>query len=220
MKKFILASLIIYILASAAHAQENFSKSVGIYAGMKAGINGVEPPEGRKSALSFNGLPDFGITSYLPVSSSAQLAAIVDLGYSSYSFITKNAWGDLPDMEFVHNFSYLTLSPKFYFHSFMFGFKFGVPLAADIEGADVDTDQIDMMAEVVLGGMFPLYYDETGRFDIYIEASYMLTGLYDNFAKDDPLRNKIPEASFDPITNDSNPRVASLTIGFNYMFNF
>lgn len=220
MKLRIIFLILINLVTYKAIAQENFSQGIGIYTSFKAGINATEQPSGRKTGIAFNGIPDFGIVAYVPVSETSQLAALIDIGYSNYSFITSNERPELEVDDITHKYAYVAISPKFYFHSAMFGFRFGMPVSSDIDGADTDIEDLGFMAEVILGGMFPIYNDETGRFNLFFELSYMLSGVYKDYEEDDPLKEIIPASIDQNITNAFNPRVASISLGFNYMFNF
>lgn len=190
---------------------------VGPYLQLKAGVNGGNIPDGRKNAIAFNGIPDFGATCYVPLSLDSDLAATFDLGLSTYSFSFKDVHkGDV----YQQKYSYINLAMNFHLYYTMMGFNFGLPVSADMEGREIKTDNLEIMAEFRLGAIIPLMQDEDGSLNIMVYAGYMMTGIYSDFEKDDPLKNLIPEIPPQEITQKFNPRAVSISIGLNYMFNF
>jgi hypothetical protein len=214
MKKIIIILSIFLVVGSMADAEENYPYSVGPAVSMKAGINGVNTPQGRKNGLAFNSVPDFGVSSYIPVSKSSKLGAIVDIMYNNYSYNIENVHSG---EDYAHEYSYLTFGASLYFKGLTMGFVFGTPLSASY-GADIDTENISTMTEFKISGIIPLMNDETGRLNLFIRAGYMLSGIYDDFGKHDPLKETIPAEPPEKITNEFNPRGASIAIGFNYLF--
>jgi hypothetical protein len=53
---------------------------------------------------------------------------------------------------------------------------------------------------------------------MFIRAGYMLSGIYEDFGEQDPLLEEIPAQGHEVITNEFNPRAASVAIGFSYLF--
>lgn len=194
---------------------DNFPMSIGPYLDYTLGINGVDTPEGRKNGIAMAALPNVGFTFYLPLSEESRLGMLYDLGLSNYAFNIE----DVRDgTTYLHNFSYLNLAVQYYFHGLTTGFRFGTPLFADIDDNEIKTDNLNINAEFIIGGSFPIYYDETGSFTLYFRFGYMLNGIFDNFKEDDPLRGTIPAVPNYPIDNSFNPRAASFSLGFNYNF--
>jgi hypothetical protein len=216
--KNILAGLII-IIVSFVHviSQEINPPSLGLHLGMKAGISVIETPEGRQNGISFNSLPEFGINSFYPISKSSNLGIILNIEYSTYSFIIKDF---SKGTNYFHEASYITFNPNINFNGLTFGFGFGMPSSANVEGVNIDTKVINTMIDFRIGYNYPIFVDETGTINIYFIAFYMLTNVFDNFKSDDPLKLIIPEIKNYPITNVHNPRAASVSIGFKYDFNF
>ncbi len=195
-------------------ADNDIFLETGPYLSLKAGVNGVDTPSGRRNGFTINSLPDFGMTVQSSLSAESDLKLSFSLGYSTYSY---NIIRHIDDEAFKHSYSYLTFAPEFIFGYFSFGFNFGLPMAADFD-REIDTETLNMLAEFRIGGHYPLFEDETGALHIFLKAGYMLNGIYDNYRENDPLAEIIPEQS-DPITDDFNPRAASVQLGFIYLFN-
>ena len=217
MKKFFMSAFCLCLLELfPATAQDIFPTSIGPYIGMRAGVSAITTPKGRKNGLAVNSVPDFGFKYYVPFGVDNNLAFTGNVGYSTASYIIKSAYSDSKEYTFAH--SYLVISPNFEFEGFSMGFNFNVPLAADIDGSEIDSKELAFNTEVKLGYEFPIFNDETGRLNIFVHAAYMLGGVMDNYAKNDPLATVLPAEAPQKITDAFNPRVASLAIGFNFLF--
>lgn len=214
MKKIIIATLFI-LTFSLVRAQDAHEFSWGPYLQLKAGVNGGNIPEGRKNAVLFNGVPDFGLSIYYPLGEFYDIGLMADLGMSTYAFGQKDV---INAVQYDLKFSYLTFAPYFYFQGFMAGLALGYPLMADY-GAEIDTKHVAFMAELRLSGMYPLYMDESGSLNAVLHAGYMLTGVYEDFPVDDALKEIIPALPPQVHTNKYNPRVISISLGINYLFN-
>ncbi len=215
MKKFILLLLCFGILVE-AKSQENFPISFGPQLGMKFGVNGVETPLGRKNGIALANLPDAGIHVYMPLTENYPLGISMDVRFSPYSFFIIE---DATDKKYQHSFNYLVFNASLNFKGILFGFTFGSALNADAEGIAIKTDDLSTMSEVQIGYTYPIWADDTGRFNVFIKGSYFLNQMFNDFPKVDPMKNYIPELPEEPITNNSNPRAASVSVGFNYLFN-
>ena len=192
---------------------------IGPYLAFKMGINGNENPLGRKNGLSFNGIPDFGISTKIPINENGKLGVGFDLGYSTYSYLIKQTPED-GTLEYKHSYSYLTFGTNFCFDFVRLGFNFGIPMAADF-GAEIDVARIaSPLIEVRVGVAYPVLEDETGTLNVVFYAGYMLTGIYYDFTKDDPVKTLIQPKSYDIYSNQYNPHAASAMLGFSYLFNF
>ena len=217
MKRIIILGLTFMLLSGfEIFAHSDYDFSIGPYLSAKGGINGVNTPSGRKNGVAINTVPDFGITGYYPLSRTSNLGISLDIGYSTYSYLIKVS---SLDKEFTHTYSYITLSPNFAFEFLLIGFNFGFPVKANY-GPEIDIDKLDAISEFRIAVNIPLLKDETGSLNIFIQAGYMLTGIYDDFENDDPLIDEgvIPRQP-NRLTNEHNPRAASLLIGLNYLFN-
>ncbi len=216
MKKALFLIILNIFAINIAKSQDNYPISFGPQIAMKFGINGVETPLGRKNGVALANLPDVGATVYLPLSIEFPLGLSFDLRYAPYSFYIIE---DATDYEYQHNFSYFLVNSSLLFKGISFGFSLGIPLSADAKGATINTDNLSMMTEVQIGYTYPVWHDETGRFNVFIKGSYFLSQMFNDFPKNDPMKLIIPEMPEEPITNNSNPRAASVFIGFNYLFN-
>lgn len=217
MKKIIvLLAIICFSLFSQTEKDPpNFEFGIGPSIGIKSSVSYIETPEGRQNGMAFAKLPAFGLNTFIPLSRTSRIGFEFDLGYETYSYLIKEyESGD----KYVQNHGYFVVNPNFYFANFLFGFNIGVPLAADYEDVKIDTDIMNTSVEIVVGGMFNIYNDETGRFNFFIKAQYMLTGVYDDFTENDPLLGVV-DIYYDELKESENPKLASLMIGFNYMFN-
>ncbi|MFW6232762.1 MAG: hypothetical protein ACOC4D_01860, partial [Bacteroidota bacterium] len=201
--KMLFILLVFPLSLSAQEAGVNIPASLGPFLSWKAGLNGSETIEGRKNALAFNNLPDFGANFYYPLSESSLLGLSTDLGYLNYSYAIED---DLTGEKFTHRYSYVALNPNIFFSGFTFGFAFGLPVSASLEGSEIDTDKLDFMAEIKLGYIYPVFTDETGTMNIYINAGYMLSGLYKDFPDDDPLAPFINAENEYVVSGNNNPR--------------
>ncbi len=220
MKKLVLILIFPALFFKPAAAQEyspppeNYFE-MGLFFGFKAGVNGNYIPEGRQNAIAFGAVPDFGARVFYPLNETADLGASLDLSYSTYMYGVKNfATGEKYD----HKYSYIAVSPKFHFFEGFAGFNFGLPVSAGF-GEEIDKDNINVLVEFRMGAEFQILGDRDGKVNVFAIAGYMLNGIYDDFAEQDPLRNIIPVTDeTEPVTNKFNPRALTLTIGFSYMF--
>jgi hypothetical protein len=223
MKKFILFSIFLFLISFvstfAQDEEENVDTTIyfqiGPYFSFKGGLNGGNILQGRKNGAAFNGLPDFGVSVLLPLSHSSPLGIALDLGYSSYAF--KQIGWDTP-YTFTEFFSYVSVSPSIYFAGFLLGLNFGIPAVANF-GSSIDVAKLNLLSEVRLTYRYTIEADDIGSLNIYVQAGYTLTGIYKNFANDDPLKLYIPPTPPNEITNFFNPRIVSGSIGMIYLFN-
>jgi hypothetical protein len=216
MKKVIFIFAAFLLINTLVFAEQQRDFSMGPYLSLKAGVNGGNTMDGRKNGIAFTGIPDFGAQLYYPLSVENDLGLFCDLGLSNYAYFIE---GVNVGKEYILTYRYITLSPRFYFNIFTLGFAFGVPIAADF-GEDIETDILETLAEIRLAAFIPLMSDESGSLNLNIEAGYMFTGFYKDFALDDPLLPTIPEVPPQVPSNKYNPRAVSLSIGISYLMNF
>lgn len=219
MKKmiFLLAILCIsncYIQAQEA-TQASEPLSIGPYIALKAGVNGSNVQEGRKNGMSFNGIPDAGIGFFMPLGNNGNLGLFGDLGYSLYTFDIKDIG---KGTVYNNKYAYVTFSPNFQFGYFRIGFNLGIPISGKVE-EDVKNTAMNYLAEFRLTGWYPLIEDADGKLILFLTGGYMMTGIFKDYAKDDPLKKYIPVIPPDYTTNKFNLRAISASIGINYMFN-
>ncbi|NLO19676.1 MAG: hypothetical protein GX121_07365 [Ignavibacteria bacterium] len=215
MRLFLAIIIAAFSISSLAFSSEFDRLFLGPSLGVKAGLNGAPSLEGRKNGMAFCGIPEIGMNALYWLSDSSDLAINFDISYSSYAFEQKSWAGNL---SFPQRYSYLKLGADFYFSQFLAGFGVGFPLNGDIEGNKIDKSILNTIAEIRLAGWFPVMSDETGTLNIFVQASYMLNGIFDDYPKNDPLLNQLPPSPPYSVTEKYNPRAVSLSIGFNYLF--
>ena len=194
--------------------------SFGPFMSLKSGANGGAFQDGRKSSLTFNGIPDFGFTLYMPTSQTGPLGVSFDLGYSSYSYNIQNTETLNPNngTTYTSKFSYLALSPYFHISYFQLGFCFGVPISGSSIN-DIKPKDMNPLAEFRIRGEYTVISDAEASMNVFLVAGYMLTGVFKDYGYNDPLKDAIPAVPNDNTTNRYNPRVVSVSLGVNYLFN-
>ncbi|MBI5326098.1 MAG: hypothetical protein HZB41_12640 [Ignavibacteriae bacterium] len=215
MRKIIIIIFSVCFLYS-SKAQLNYPLSAGPYLSAKTGYNTSYSPWERKNLFAFNGLPDFGFSFYIPASEEYKLGWMFDLGLSTYAYRIK---GVSNDNKFTLKYSYFTLCPGFHYSGLYAGLNIGIPVFADY-GVNLETSKLNLLSEVRIGAIIPVIEDETGRVNILMHFGYMLTGIFKDFVKDDPLIKHFPPDSSQNFTNEFNPHTISFSLGLNYMFNF
>lgn len=197
--------LMLFMVVSTLCAQRNYPVSVGPFLTLKAGVNAASIPTGRKTGVALSGLPDFGVTGYLPLGEKSNIGILADIGYSTYAYGQRNVFGDIESDLYKVQMSYLTLAPSFYLSGFYIGFDFGLPLSNSvvIDGKSISgsTDNMSTLVELHIGGMIPVMSDKSGRLNLIIRGGYMLTGTASNS------------------DSEFNPKAATAGIGLNYLFN-
>ncbi|HOK14505.1 MAG TPA: hypothetical protein PLU67_07655 [Candidatus Kapabacteria bacterium] len=215
MKKIVIISLIFILSITYIHAEQTKVISIGPFLGYKAGVSAVNTPLGRKNGLSFNNIPDFGVCAYFPLSKQENIGLKFDASYSTYSYMMISAHNDKKEYKLSHN--YLSFSPSFYFNNFSIGFSYLIPSNSKIEGSEIKTKIQNNVFELKIGYEFPIYEDNSGELNGFVIGGYFLSGVFDNFPKNDPFTTLLPAE--EKVTNVHNPRIASIQIGFNFMFN-
>lgn len=191
---------------------------LGVYFGFKEGVNAVNTPDGRRNGFAFNSIPDAGIKFEYPLGSNSSISLYSELGYSNYSFIIKESKSSDNTQSFKHHFSYLSLTPGIIFDIINIGISFGLPISANY-GPNIDLSTIGALVQVNAGANINLYSDDFGSLKLNIQAGYMLTGIFKDYGENDPLIEIIPPKNPQIITNEFNPRVASLMLGLSFVLN-
>jgi hypothetical protein len=205
-----------------AEEEQYFPPAIGPTLGYKGAVNGFTNPQGRKNAFAINNVPDVGLSIYVPLDLIYNLGLYFDVLYNTNTYLMKYNYDG--NTEIYANkdrmrYSYFTIAPSFNQSGFMLGFSYNIPVSADWEGTNINTDKLDNVFEIRAGYSYPLYFDEVGRLNIYINASYALNGIYKNFERDDPLSKIVPANPPQIITNYYNPRPAGIQIGMSFLFN-
>jgi len=215
MRSIIFIFLILVTIVTELSSQANYPPSVGLNLAMKAGVSVVQTPVGRQNALSFNKLPDIGLSGYYPISENAPLGVVANIDFCNYSYIIKDYGnGNL----YKNSNSYISFAPSLFFKGIMLGFGFGIPLSADVDGSSIDEGTINTLYDLRFGYSYDLYLDESARLSIYIIASYMLNHIFSDFETNDPMKLIVPQVENYIINNSHNPRAASLSIGISYYY--
>ena len=211
-----------FIVTVKAQEERYFPPALGLTFAYKGGVNGFTNPLGRKNGIALNNIPDAGITTYLPLDFIYNLGMYIDLMYNTNTFLMKYNYDGI-EKKYANSdrmrFSYFSISPTFNHSGFNLGFNLGIPVSADWEGVIIANSKLNNLIEVRAGYSYPLYFDEVGRLNLFINASYALNGVYKNFVQDDPLKNTVPAYPPQIITNYYNPRPASIQIGVQFLFN-
>lgn len=211
MKKFIsmfLAAFIVCMLASTvSQARDFFPMGIGPFVSAKGGVNSNDPPNGIKNGFVFNGIPDFGATFFMPFEKYSTFALLVDLGYTTYAYEQKYDADE--SIKWTEKYHYVTLGPSLYMSGFVAGFNFGLPMSGETDIAnasgDIPSDKLSMVIELRLGGMFTLLDSPTGRLNLNVNLGYAFSGIY--------------QSGKYGFVDDFNPIPASVSLGFNYLFN-
>ncbi len=215
MKNVTLIFITAILLTGNARAQQGIEAGIGPAISLKSGINAIESPPGRENKFAFSSIPDLGISTIFHFYGSDKLGAGLNLLYASYFYnVESNADGNT----YKVMLSYYSFTTYFKFDFITMGFNFGIPASAKAE-EKLDVENIKILTEFRLGFIYPLLNDETGRLNIFLNAGYMLTGIYDKYTENDPLPEQapVPEGQ---LTENFNPRVLSISLGFNYLIKF
>lgn len=220
MRRTVFALLVLLVLSSGVMAQNIF---LGPYVLLKVGVNGASTPQGSKSSINFNGTPDLGITAKWMFDRYSALGVVGDVGYSTYSFRIgpDNANEATNASTIIFKPSYFTIVPSIYLSGFTLGVAFGIPVAYSVQSAKGDDmsalfladtrDLTSPLIELRVGGMIPVVKSETGTLSILIQGGYMVTGMVNG--------TYWPKYRFMFKDDGNNPKVISLGVGVNYLFN-
>ncbi len=198
-------------------SQSNYPPSIGLELGMKTSISVIQTPIGRQNAIELASLPDIGIVGYYPISESSPLGVGVKIDLNNYSYGMKD-FGTA--QVYKQSISYISFNPNIYFNGIIFGFGFGMPVSADYDGNSIDVGNINALYDLRFGYSYDIFYDESARLSISIIGSYMLKGAINDFVKNDPFKEIIPQVQDYEINNSHNPRAAGITLGISYHYLF
>ena len=211
-----------YTTSLKAFEERYFPPALGPTFAYKGGVNGFTNPQGRKNGIAINNIPDVGVTAYIPLDFIFNLGLYLDLMYNTNTFLMQYNFSGI-DNDYANKdrmrFSYFSISPTFNHAGFTVGFNLGIPVSADWEGFNIPASKLNKLMEIKAGYSYPIYFDEIGRLNLFINASYALNGVYKNFKQDDPLKNIVLAVPPQIITNYYNPRPAGIQIGVNFLFN-
>ncbi len=206
MKKYILAFCI--LISYGLYSQNGFNDlllkqyQLGIFLTGKGCVNTVEPPQGIKNDFQLSKLPDFGLKfSYKFTGTDTKLFA--DVSYLS-TFMKYKLYNN-PTINWINEFHYINIGLGFEFSSFLISLNIGLPSSGKLgitQGNSIELKKNDMntMFQIRVGASIPIVQDVLGDLNFIVFADYFLVGVL----KQD---------------SNYNPRIASLSIGLNYMFN-
>jgi hypothetical protein len=198
-----------------AEVHDTYSSEIGVFAGLRAGVNVQTAPVMRQNSFGFASVPEFGARFIYPLSKTQKVGLLADMSYSTYSYVIQDyGKGD----KYAHSYSYLCFSPNILFEGMTIGFKIGVPMSAEMEGTSIASDSLSTLTELNIGYLHEFYKDPSGAFYMGINVGYMLTGIYKDFLQADPLKKTIPLIPAQATNNSFNHRAASLSLTFTYLF--
>jgi hypothetical protein len=186
-------------------SKDIFPFGFGMFVAGKAGVNTLDSPEGIKNGMSINGMPDIGLQVYVPFGGESNIGATLDMAYISYSYKFK-LYGN-ETINWIDKISYFSISPNFHLSGFLLGFNFGFPMSAESGTSSYlfNTANMNTWIDVHFGGLIPVYKDNFGRVNLYIQGEYALSEVFANKVG----YNSIP----------FNIQPAALKIGISYIFN-
>lgn len=180
----------------------------------KAGVNSGNIPDGSKTGVNFNAIPDLAATFRILLNKSESIGFTLDAGYAQYTYRMRPESESIAndDNTIISKHTFFNLAPMFYLSGFQIGASFGFPLGYNmvrVSGASdmtIETKQTSPNVELRIAGMIPVFRDKTGSVNILIHGGYMLTGVVD-------------KSEFGIGSDQYNPKVASFGLGVNYLFN-
>ncbi len=205
---------------------------IGAYCAIVSSINTATIPDGWKTGVIFQSMPDIGANLTYPAMSSLGLYASLDLGFNSIGSLAKPYTSANDSNTMVLGVRYLSFCPAIALPNASLGLRIGIPLGASLVSADgsVDQhsvrsgvglqessvllkDQCQTLFELRLGGMLPLLEDAQGSLHLSGAISYQLNSSFKDFALVSPL---LYDATKTSAKHD--PRPISLSVGLRYLF--
>lgn len=199
---FLLCSANLFSQSEFYDISEKSQFQLGAYLVGKGCVNTVDPPQGIKNDFQLSKLPDFGAKfSYRFEGTNTKL--FMDISYLS-AYMKYKLYNN-PSINWTNEFHYFNLGLGFEFSNFLLSLNLGFPTSGKwgfTQNLSIDLEKEDMntMLQLRVGAIIPIIKDKIGDLNFIILADYFLVGA---------------------LSQDSNynPRIASLSIGLNYMFN-
>lgn len=225
----------ILILTIQASAAEPNVTGIGLHLRPKIGFNTASMPDGSTTFISFNGIPDFGATFYLPYPKKNNIAIVIEAGYLTNSYGETAAPSTIsgvvfPEVDAVVKLNYIAVAPAFAIGVFNIGMELGLPVGGSINipsfqaslggqplaptkdtSINIDSGAMTLLVGLRMGLTIPITKNENGRLNFVAVASYALTGAQDNF-------DQATDKNGRSLSDDYNPKPASLSIGVSYLF--
>lgn len=214
MKRIVSTLIILFTLAFIGNRATAQVLSIGPSIGIKSSTNYAPKMIDRKNEMRFSQMPDLGLSAFWQLYEDSPSGLGATLSYSSY------AYGIKSKSMLTHKFSYsyLTFSPYVNVSNIFLSFSFGLPMNGKYVG-DIPTDNLRVMSEVSFGYMMPVLREDDSSLNLYLSAGIMLTNMYYDFPKNDPLKSIVPVVAPDMPSDKFNPRCLSIGFGLNYLFN-
>lgn len=223
MRKALLLLVGVIFIVNILHSQESqysaaeiYPLGAGLFVAGKAGVNTLDSPDGVKNGYVFNSMPDLGLQVYIPFGSETNLGATIDFAYLNHQYLFK-LYGN-EDVNWKDELAYFAISPNIHISGFLIGMNFGFPLSAksenDIEENEFtyeyDKDNLNTLIDFHLGGLIPVYADDFGRLNLYIQAEYAISKLFNNDLTTKHLSENTQKFNIQP---------AGLKMGLSYIIN-
>lgn len=176
---------------------------LGAYITGKGCINTVEPPQGIKNDFQLSKMPDFGAKFSYRFEGSSNTKIFADISYLS-AYMKYKLYNN-SSVNWTNEFHYINLGVGVEISSILVSINFGLPSSGKWEitqglSLDLKTSDMSTMIQLRVGAAIPIVKDRIGDLNFLILADYFLVGA---------LSQDL----------NYNPRIASLSLGLNYMFN-
>ena len=215
--------------------------TAGISISESGGMNLSGSQRGRKSLFEFNSRPDFEVVfgfDYINKTGIIKnIGCSVGVSYIRLSYATESESiykGEKNPRLAVEKHDYIIIFQNLNWYWLDVGLDFGFPVKSSFdkqtgfEGISYDNqeippDRINNMEYIHFGATFTLFENgNLGRFLLLIRLGYSLTGIYNNYSSDDPikyfimLKNEKGEA-IEP-EEVYNPHPVMISVGLRYEF--
>jgi len=124
MKQFRLFMFLSLLVFSGAQAQDPYPFSVGLSIMPRmCTYQATASPKDETHGMAFSGIPDIGLSIYIPASKRVRVGVTADIAYATYkNNYTKGS------IDISRTFNYLTLTPGLSYSLFTFGIALGLPI--------------------------------------------------------------------------------------------
>lgn len=206
MMRSIITLTAIAVLAATSTSAQMLSAGAGFL--FKAGLNGGTIPNGFKTDMNFNSMPDLSAMGLLRFSKTSDMGVMLEIGTTEYTFRMRpeNETAANETNTFVFNYPRFAVTPSLYLGGFTLGAAFGFGSTASakslngvIEQNADEGDVKSLTTELRLGGQIALWKHDDGVLNLNLHAGYVLSGV-------------------DETSSENNPKPVSAGIGINYLF--
>ncbi|MGC9077573.1 MAG: hypothetical protein ACP5I9_02315 [Candidatus Kapaibacteriota bacterium] len=208
MKKFILIQFVFSIVSVLAQdyywgSQTKSLSQVGVYITGKGCVNTVDPPQGVKNDFQLSKMPDLGLKFSYRFEGTSNTKIFGEISYLS-AYMKYKLYNN-SSVNWVNEFHYINFGVGFEFSNFLISMNLGLPSSGKWSTSlgysnELAKEDMNTMLQLRVGAIIPIVKDNTGDLNFLIHADYFLVGA---------------------LSQDSNynPRIVSLSLGLNYMFN-